>query len=380
VSRIPEIIEKAKKGESSVEDILEKRKAAAAKQLEMMMIERMLEEEKKKLEDAKKSSGEAVEGQRAKRDFVTELLAMAQIDPEKAKRFLESLSEEDMSKLALLGAGGGSNLNAFLALSRSPSSSVRDMIDVAKLMISQQPQQQLTLEGVAKLVEATKGRGETTPSQAELLREMYKEFVLPVKDEMNKLREQYATERTQALEAKITELANRPGLVAELTAKHDELLALREVLGGGGGGQLPADVQLKLKEMELGQARELEKMKQDYSMKVMEHADEREKWVAMKDILKDTLEGPIGKTIEKIGGAGADRVRGPQGESKVKVVQTTCPTCQKSIYVLEAADTVVCPSCGSVLQKKVIASEQPVVTPGGPPVGQPATEKPPESQ
>jgi hypothetical protein len=84
VSRIPEIIEKAKKGESSVEDILEKRKAAAAKQLEMMMIERMLEEEKKKLEDAKKSSGEAVEGQRAKRDFVTELLAMAQIDPEKA--------------------------------------------------------------------------------------------------------------------------------------------------------------------------------------------------------------------------------------------------------------------------------------------------------
>ena len=33
MSRIPEIIEKAKKGESSVEDILEKRKAAAAKQL-----------------------------------------------------------------------------------------------------------------------------------------------------------------------------------------------------------------------------------------------------------------------------------------------------------------------------------------------------------
>lgn len=129
----------------------------------------------------------------------------------------------------------------------------------------------------------------------------------------------------------------------------EQIKYVKEVAGTLGLGNAKTDIDLRLEEMR--QDREVDKMRLDWEQKKYEmDADaDNQKWEQISKI----LEGPIGKAIQGIGNAGADRVRGGKSTGKAPTpVQTQCPQCSSVIFVDQAADTAICGHCGAVLQKQ----------------------------
>ena len=127
-----------------------------------------------------------------------------------------------------------------------------------------------------------------------------------------------------------------------------------------------SEIDLKLKEME--QLERIENRRLDYEERKVERKEEAEikKWEQIGKI----LEGPIGKVVENMGKAGADKLRG-RPTSSIKPVSITCPnpTCGKQFLADENASIVICSHCGAVLEKQPIPQTQPQPPPQ--PVSQP---------
>ena len=108
----------------------------------------------------------------------------------------------------------------------------------------------------------------------------------------------------------------------------------------------------KLKELEFRTNLVMQKMQMDQQRWQMQQQLELEKW---KNIGK-IFEGPVGKVLESLGGATADKIRGRASNSagiQPRITQINCPKCNKPFYVDETLDRTVCPHCGVLLQKVI---------------------------
>jgi len=143
----------------------------------------------------------------------------------------------------------------------------------------------------------------------------------------------------------------------------DKLFERAKGLGMFGGGQqqaTSAEVQIELAKLKGDQEREIEKMKQEHERWMSQQSIDMKKW----DQIGKVFEGPVGRFIETVGGAGADRLRGTaQGHGgtavasipgvKIEQIQCTNEKCMKPFWANVLADYAVCPHCGMILKKTV---------------------------
>ena len=125
----------------------------------------------------------------------------------------------------------------------------------------------------------------------------------------------------------------------------------------------------KLKELELKANVMMQKMQLDQQKWQFQQQMEREKWLRQQELEKEKwksineiFRGPVGSAVGRVlndlGRATASRIN-PQANrgSQPRIVQTTCPRCNKPFYVDETLDRTVCPHCGTLLQKVIESGE-----------------------
>jgi len=135
----------------------------------------------------------------------------------------------------------------------------------------------------------------------------------------------------------------------------DKLFERAKNLGmfGGPVQQQPQSVTPELKRLDL----EIEKIKQDTALKLKEMELQQQRWLAEQQIelqkweqVGKLFQGPVGKTLQMLGGGVARKISGYSGQQP-SVTQLTCPKCGKQFPVFADADRAICPYCGVVLAK-----------------------------
>ena len=330
-------IRKIKERASPSGEVLDKIKAAKAHELDSLVIDTEIAKYKKQLQGTDNTQ------QTATTPPLTALFVGK--NAEEIQAILKGLTSEDIQKLQLITANMNTNqLGALLQFVKQPDTTRNDIFGLFKLMLEmnnrQQPQQGITLEGIAALMRAMKETQAPPQPQTDVYK-VVMDLTKPLYDSLRlKDREVY--------DAKLKEIE------AKMPSPLDEQIKyVKEMAGALGlGNQGSSELDLKLEE--LRQNREIDIKKLDWEEKKyeMEQDADSRKWEQIANILK----GPVGDVMKSLGAAGADRVRGgrpPNHAGKIlKPVQTQCPNCSSKIFVDAEAETAVCGSCGAVLQKQ----------------------------
>lgn len=358
---VEEIVVDIKKKKSPVTKILEERAEEQMQEYEQTKLERMIAEEKARIQIVQKE-GKTLEPKVAS-DFTAQILQLAEVDPAKAKAFIQSLDQEDLNKIAFLMSAGSNRGDAFLNLARSPGTSVKELVELLKIM---RPDNGGTdLKGIAEVfklgMEAAKSSAPQGQQQTPIeIFKMVKEFVEPFQQSLGQKDKELWEERMQRLQSQIVNPLDWYKAQKELMKE----------FGVSSGGK--SEVDLKLAEM--GQTERLENRKLDWEMRKSEKQEEADtrKWEQIGRI----FEGPVGRVMENFGKAGADKLRGTPSKNALKPVQVACPNpnCKKPFYADENALSIVCPHCGAILEKQTAASPPPQPQPPAQPPQAEATQ------
>ncbi len=212
------------------------------------------------------------------------------------------------------------------------------------------------------------GRGQAQPQvQQQNPLEAYKvvqEMMRPVLDELKATREHNTELRMKEIESKIV----NPIEYIETVKKSAQSLGLTS------GGKTAVDIEIE----KMQQVERLDNRKLDFEMKKFDK--EAESGDRTIELIKGVMEGPVGKVIDYMGKAGADRIRlGKPATGNNAVI--TCPNelCRKDFYGDSNAPEVVCPHCHAVL-KKLQAPQPPPQTQEPAPAPQPQESAPSSQQ
>jgi len=351
-----EVVEGAKKGKSTIGELLEQQKVEKQIELENITMERMIAQEKRKLDETKsEGTGEEPKGTPARvegTDVMAGVLRIAQVDPGKAKEFLDSLDEASIMKLNLLAAGGSSNISALATALKSPGMSAKDVVEIVKLVQPAAPAEsaKITID-VAKLFESA--IASKTAAPAVDVKAVVESVVKPLSDQVKSL----ADADRLRMEREIQELKNRPSAVGELTAQAAELGALRSALGIGASAGPSVNVELERERLGLEKFKIEETFKHEHwrDEQGLARRSESEKLKLVRDTLKSALDRaePIisaaveeGKRrISTSGEAGAATATVGAGESGF-----FCSNCMKGgvrtmIPTSGTPASVTCPVC-----------------------------------
>lgn len=280
--------------------------------------------------------------------------------PEQINEMLEKMTPQAVERLYMLASRmDNSNLVSTAMQSQQQvapqKSEAQIMLDTIRLMKEFQPQGNSAKEIVEALTAGIKLGNDSRPPPAPVqqapqvnpveLIKLGADLQRPGIDAVN------AKDR-QILDLKLKEIENKMPQDPIETLKYVKEMA--GTLGLSNGAK--SEIDLRLAEMKQNETLEMAKI--DW---------EKEKWksdaeneLSKYEFLGKILEGPVGKAIQSIGNAGAERVR-PHGSPNTmpRPVQTQCPNCQKVIYVDADAATAICGNCGAQLQKSGEAPQQP---------------------
>jgi len=156
------------------------------------------------------------------------------------------------------------------------------------------------------------------------------------------------------MEELVQRVQPRPSALEQILMD-DKLFERAKALGmfGGPVQQQPQSVTPELKKLDL----EIERIKQDTALKLKEMELQQQRWMAEQQIelqkwkqVGELFQGPVGKTLQILGGGVARKISGYGGQQP-SVTQLTCPKCGKQFPVFADADKAICPYCGVVLAK-----------------------------
>lgn len=124
---VPTYVRRIRKKGNRVSDIIEEIRKTREEEFKNLQLERIMEEEKAKIMEAKARQQPVNRGLGT--DFLSHLMQMAAVNPKTAKQFLDSLSEEDISKLSMLSAmGQGGSIASFIPLLKG-GMNIKDRLD-----------------------------------------------------------------------------------------------------------------------------------------------------------------------------------------------------------------------------------------------------------
>ena len=363
MSDLSTYVKKAKEGKSELSEVMERRKSKKLQELEEAEIDAYIAEAKEKI---KKASPEKLDS-RETTNFAAMLFAGRK--PEEIKEILSTLTQEEIDRLAYIASSMTPNgLTNFRGFLREPTTTMKDAIDAIKVGVelSRKPAETgnaVDLKGIAEIfkagVEAAKVQNPTQPPQDPMaVYRMVQEIVKPFQEALTK-------EKSDNVELRMKEIESR---IVNPMEQIKYIKAMSGELGLSVAGKSEYDLKLA----DMAQTKDLETRKLDWEMRKWELQQEGDQ--KKYELIGKIFEGPVGKVLESVGKAGADRVRGTAKNTSqpAPTTQTTCPNpqCQKTIYVDPNADQVTCPYCNKVLQKAIPATQS-----SQPPTEQPAPQE-----
>jgi hypothetical protein len=360
MSEIKEIVRRVKQNpeSGSVAEILEREKKERASELERLKIERMVEEERKRIQELK-GEGKPVETKLAS-DFLSSVLQMANVDPKKAAEFIKELGEEDVRKMSILMAAGGNTAAAFMALAKSPSTDVKTMIEIAKLMQPQQPgqpaQPAITLEGVAAVFKTAFELAEKKAPPAPEPKASITTMIKDVMDTVKPFYDALAQKDREVFDLRLKQLESR---IVDPREWYESVKADAEALGyvrpGPGLGGIDREVEkMKLEHEKWKLERDWEFQKWRMEMGLGEKR-EREKWKTIKDMITPALKKatPIIDAAVEEGEKRVRTGRGAPATTKISEGEAfTCLKCGFKIPTEGFPERITCPQCKTEYEKQ----------------------------
>lgn len=181
----------------------------------------------------------------------------------------------------------------------------------------------------------------------------------------------------------VEKLQPQPGLFEQILTNPDLFNNARNMglFGGQTQPPTPPEVLVQLEKFRADTQMGLEKLRQDYNFKLLDRQADQAKW----EMVGKALEGPLGKAVENLGGGAADRIRQRGGLGGATpppssapamppgMMEIPCPQCNGLLRVHQSADAVLCPHCGTKLQKQ----QQPQPPPAPAPIPQVQQPQPP---
>ncbi len=349
--------------EDEIEELERKELERLALEAKKLRIRELIAEKQKRLAELEGSSQQGDIGlptggaQPAQSNIVASLIAalVAQgLKPEEVNEYLKKLSPEVIA--AMSAASQGNPMLPFLmyAMTKgSPQSiTVRDVVEIADKMRGT-PQADMS-----KLIEFLLKERESMATSPMVL---FKEVVLPLKDEVAKAREQALMTAMEEMKKKLDRLENQPGIVEQLIHKRDELEALRQLFGGEGGG---TDKDLELKKILLDHERWKTEKEIELRKWEVERASEREKLMtAIKNVVAPLL-GRALPALEVLAKGMTAKVGQPMAVGSMggmgpvaQQILLPCENCKTLIPISPPfPDEVRCPNCGAIHRKQAPSS------------------------
>jgi len=368
-------MKKIKQRADETDNVMGKIKADKMAELDKLRIDNEMEEVRARLE---KNKAEIRESQKTgqtlapKQAYNFAELLFAGRPPEEIKQIMDSLDEAALDKLAYLGGAMNSQqLGVFTQTLRRPETNVKDTIELINTVVkmNQRPTEQsgITLQGVAALMkEAREAHTSQAPQQSHT--DKYLDLLL---EELKLARQDQAKDREARLEKEIAEIRTRPSAMDEIARDAEKFNTYRKMFGSGDSATAN---EYTLKKLEMEQTERLEDRKIGFEEKKWQYEKENEgKTIEqVKDLVKTVTEGPVGKVLESLGEAGADKIRGSGKKNSPNIVQITCPNCQEKFRANDQLAKIDCPLCGAELQKATASAPQP---PPAPQTSQPEPEQ-----
>lgn len=341
LSRVEEIIRKAKKGKGKLEEVLEQRKDLLATSLQESQVERMIEEDRRRAveERRKRQKTEAgVEESQSPMQMILGFLASQGLKGEDAAKFMKALDEETIMKLNMLSSSpqGQNALLPLMLFGRQPQTTVKDMSEISKGYV----------DTAVKLVETMRPKEEKKEGVGEPFITLFSKTL----DELKETRLQMMQKDIGNLEKKIEEARVDPRAYLKSIREDAELLGLGRREG------LSDDAHLKAVEIQTGVQLQIEKMRMEHEDRLMGIQAEREKWNAIRETFAPMLAigaQPIAEGLRKVGRTvGSQIQRGtppaqtpPTGTGPT--ISIPCPQCQTPLsFMPPYPEEVKCPHCG----------------------------------
>lgn len=357
---IREVVDEAKKKRGPLAKIMEERRAEAQTEYEETKIRRLVEEEKARIREVQRT-GKAMQPGLAT-SFTSHIFQLAQVDPNKAKAFLEGLDEESMKKIAYLMALENDRAGAFLQLAKSSGTNVKDLIEISKLMRSNGS---VDLKGIAEIfkagVEAAKANKPEGPgSYQEGYKYIHETFVKPFTEALRASEKETFDARLKLIEDKIP-----PPLPAQIA--HIKQTATS--LGMGESGK-KGEIDLKIEEMRQSHDLDMSSLRWEQQKFMLQQEAERDKWGAIQQMLSPITAMAAPEVRSALRSAGREVGKRLQGSSspsappsKTPLASFTCPKCEAELTVPIPPNApeeipIKCPKCGEVTPAKLRRGEE----------------------
>lgn len=370
---INEIVEDAKKAKGPLAKIMQERTTQAQQEYEEVKIRRLVEEERARINELKRQGG-PMEPTLAT-GFTSRIMQLAQVDPEKAKAFLDGLDEENMNKLAFLMAAESDRTGAILKLAQSPGTSVKDLVEIVKLMRPENGG--VDLKGISSIFEAGVNAAKASQPQGpknteEGFKYIYETFVKPFQETLAKKENTIVEERLKRMEEKI---------VNPIDWLRQQKQTATELGLTSAGSR--SEMDLKLEEMKQSHDIDMARLSWEQQKYMLTAEADRDKWGAIQQTFSPIfamaapeIRGAIRKAGQELGKTIGTNPGSPS-PNQPQLAGFVCPSCQTELTVPIPPNApeevpVKCPKCGTITPAKLKQTGEKSLPPA-PPEEKPAS-------
>ena len=340
-----------KENSNDTEKVIDEIRDDKAKELTATRAE--LEVAKLKAEIRKlQSEGQDIHPQQSM-GLVSAIVAQNLGTPERAQAFLSGLDEENMNKLAFLIASDNPRAEALTSLLRSPTSNVKELIEIVKL-VTMSKNDGTSMKDMAEVfkvaLDYAKANQPPPQNPQSGFEFIYEKFLKPIQETMNQTNQ-------ALLEAKIE--AVKAGMPAPIETQIANIKAIAGQIGLGDSGRR-SDIDLKIEDMRQRHDLDMESIRWEKEKFLLGKESDAEKWTNVREMFSPIFAMPeVRDTIRKIGESVGKSVEGasnPKTTGTVAQPQSTtfvCPECKTELGIpLDKipADVggIKCLKCGTV--------------------------------
>ena len=321
-----------------------------AREARRLRLEELIQRRQNKLTELKGKQVTQTEIANVGNEFLTGIFDVAKIDPGRAKEFLNSLTQEDISKLSMLSSSAKSsgNMATLLPFLKSEKTDIKDIVAIVKMM-QPPPQQDTKMSEIAALIKALQP---TTPKQQDSTVKEVMAYLQPFYEMMSKKDQAFYT----------AQIENVKSQIVDPVAYLQHLKEVAPSLGFTQGGNSSQDIELtKMKlDQEKWKLEQQWRMNKELAELTNEKQSKKDQWKLIEKIavpaikqLQPVLNAAINAGKQKLNTVAAKPVNVPAKEAATAFL---CPKCaendvQTVIDVSHNPDVAVCTTCNAEFPK-----------------------------